>query len=65
MNLLSFMKNKDDKGKSEKKATKVVRLDTETGPILNKKTKPNVRPSKEESMKSDKTEKIQRYATNV
>lgn len=47
MNLLSFMKNKDDKTKCEKKSTKVVRLDTETGPILSKNNKQNPRASKE------------------
>jgi hypothetical protein len=65
MNLLSFMKNKEDKNKGEKKTTKLVRLDTEAGTMLNKKPKGNVRASKEESVRNDKTEKIQRCATNI
>ncbi len=47
MNLFSFMKNKDEKNKPEKKSTKLVRLDTESGPILDKKSKQKTRINKE------------------
>lgn len=47
MNLLSFMKNKEDKTKNEKKNIKAVRLDTEAGAMINKKPKLNQKYSKE------------------
>jgi len=39
MNLLSFMKRKEDKDKGEKNMAKIVRLDTEAHPMLNKRPK--------------------------
>jgi len=53
MNLLSFMKKKeekekvDEKTKGEKKIVKMVRLDTETNPIAGKKSKGQTRAYKD------------------
>lgn len=44
---------------------KAQRLDTEAGTMLNKKSKAYPKATKEESLKNEKTEKIQRVATNI
>lgn len=55
MNLLSFMKKKEEKGKVDKKTTKVERFDTEINPIVSKKPKAPHRNPQEQSDKGEKT----------
>jgi protein tyrosine phosphatase (PTP) superfamily phosphohydrolase (DUF442 family) len=54
MNLLSFMKRKEEKDKVEKNTHKIVRLDTETHPMVNKRPKTEKRGQPDMSKKKEK-----------